>query len=409
MLTTDLDFPSWDAYPTPGEAAHHDLWRDGMDCDRIRGLGDGRLWIMETEPGHVNWQPMSRSLEPGQTRALAWHFAGHGADAVLYWQWRSAPCNQEQHHGALCDQAGRPRPVAAEIARTAAEFRACAAGLAGSRPAPRVAVVDRWLDRTFARRFPLQRLHGEDDGTAHALAHHRALRRRGEDVAVRDRLGDLGGLRLIVAPRWTHLDDGDAAALREWVLAGGHLLLGARSGSKDRHGAFHDHRQPGPVLAPLLGAEVEDLHVLTAGIPVAGAVAGCGLRVGERLLVTAADAEVAARWGDGHGWLAGTPALVTRRAGRGRISYLGAQPDDTLADAVAVWALAGAGITTPAADAAVEWCRRIAADGRTITIAVNTGAAPAPAADPAGARALVDDRRAGVLPAWGVAVWAAVG
>jgi beta-galactosidase len=299
--------------------------------------------------------------------------------------------------------------VAAEIARTAAEFRACAAGLAGSRPAPRVAVVDRWLDRTFARRFPLQRLHGEDDGTAHALAHHRALRRRGEDVAVRDRLGDLGGLRLIVAPRWTHLDDGDAAALREWVLAGGHLLLGARSGSKDRHGAFHDHRQPGPVLAPLLGAEVEDLHVLTAGIPVAGAVAGCGLRVGERLLVTAADAEVAARWGDGHGWLAGTPALVTRRAGRGRISYLGAQPDDTLADAVAVWALAGAGITTPAADAAVEWCRRIAADGRTITIAVNTGAAPAPAADPAGARALVDDRRAGVLPAWGVAVWAAVG
>lgn len=104
-LSRDLDFPSWDAYPDPAGDGRHDPWTDGLDCDRIRGLGS-RYWIMETEPGNVNWQRVCRHLAPGQTRALAWHFMAHGAEAVLYWQWRSAPCNQEQWHGAICDPAG---------------------------------------------------------------------------------------------------------------------------------------------------------------------------------------------------------------------------------------------------------------------------------------------------------------
>ena len=40
---------------------------------------------------------------------MAWHAVAHGADAVLYWQWRSPLGGQEQYHGTLVDQSGQTR------------------------------------------------------------------------------------------------------------------------------------------------------------------------------------------------------------------------------------------------------------------------------------------------------------
>lgn len=371
-ITDDLDFPSWDAYPDPA-SGRHDLWIDGFDCDRIAGLGDGRLWIMETEPGFVNWQKVSAHLAPGQMRALAWHFAGHGADAVLYWQWRSAPCNQEQFHGAICDAGGGLRPMAEELARIGREFAACAPLLAGSSVQREVLLLDRFLDRTLFRRFPLQRLNEAYDVVGHAHAHHAALRAAGCGVAVRDRLGDLSSFRLIVAPRLNHLPDADAAALADWVRAGGHLMLGARSGQKDDHGALHQHRQPGPVLAPLAGATVREFYALAEPLALDG-LEGSGRWFGEWLEPEAADVEVVARWRGAHGWLDGKPACVSRRVGAGRITLLGAVPDAGLARAATRWALAASGLHVPVTPPGLELHRRRGPAGE-LLIAVNDGSA----------------------------------
>jgi beta-galactosidase len=50
----------------------------------------------------------------------------------------------------------------------------------------------------------------------------------------------------------------------------------------------------------------------------------------------AEDTEVVLRYG-AHPWLEGQPALVTRRHGSGRISYLGVWPDDALMDGLVSW------------------------------------------------------------------------
>ena len=65
---------------------------------------------METQPGSVNWAPVNNTLDRGETRAMAWQAIGHGADAVCYWQWRSALNGQEQYHGALVGPDGTPLP-----------------------------------------------------------------------------------------------------------------------------------------------------------------------------------------------------------------------------------------------------------------------------------------------------------
>ena len=69
---------------------------------------------METQPGSVNWKPLNNSLDKGEARSMAWHAVGHGADAILYWQWRSALNGQEQYHGTLVDTTGQPRPFYSE-------------------------------------------------------------------------------------------------------------------------------------------------------------------------------------------------------------------------------------------------------------------------------------------------------
>ena len=54
---------------------------------------------------------------------MAWQAIGHGADAVEYWQWRSALNGQEQYHGTLVGPDGKPVPVYAEVRRLARSLR----------------------------------------------------------------------------------------------------------------------------------------------------------------------------------------------------------------------------------------------------------------------------------------------
>jgi hypothetical protein len=58
--------------------------------------------------------------------------------------------------------------------------------------------------------------------------------------------------------------------------------------------------------------------------------------MGRMVRPDAEDTEVVLRYG-AHPWLEGQPALVTRRHGSGRISYLGVWPDDALMDGLVSW------------------------------------------------------------------------
>ena len=84
-------------------SGHMNYLESGAAHDLVRGYKDRRFWLMETQPGNVNWQKVNNSLNQGETRAAAWHAVAHGAQAVLYWQWRSALGGQEQYHGTLLD------------------------------------------------------------------------------------------------------------------------------------------------------------------------------------------------------------------------------------------------------------------------------------------------------------------
>ncbi len=119
IITKPLTFASWDDYVGKG---HLDPDRNGLTHDLTRGFKRENFWVMETQPGAVNWAPLNNFLNRGEARAMAWQAIAHGADDVNYWQWRSALNGQEQYHGTLLGPDGTPVPFYDEVNQTAHEF-----------------------------------------------------------------------------------------------------------------------------------------------------------------------------------------------------------------------------------------------------------------------------------------------
>lgn len=134
----DLEIASWDSYPLgfledrleadtdhklaytrqgdpDFQAFHHDLYR---------AVGKGRWWVMEQQPGPVNWAPYNPAPLPGMVRLWTWEAFAHGAEVVSYFRWRQCPFAQEQMHAGLLRPDGQATSAHGEVAMLAQELTA---------------------------------------------------------------------------------------------------------------------------------------------------------------------------------------------------------------------------------------------------------------------------------------------
>ncbi len=370
-VARDLTLASWDDYVGQG---HLNAARNGAMHDLVRGFKRANFWVMETQPGSVNWAPVNNTLAPGETRAMAWQAVGHGADAVLYWQWRSALNGQEQYHGSLIGPDGEPLPIYTEIAQVGREFARTGAPFAGTTPVAQVAILHSY-DSRWAIDF--QRFNRNYHQLDVLLDYYRPLRHERLTVDIVNADAPLDGYKLVLAPDLNVISPELAAHLLAYVRQGGHLLLGPRSGMKDQYDGLNVQRQPGPLVGPL-GGRVEEYYALDSTVPVSGELGSGKVTLwAERLSVRAADDQILLRYGTSNGWLSGYPAMISRQVGKGRISYLGAALDPALMDRVIAWATNDAQIKPQFGPLPedVEVCRRVGA-GRAIFVLINHGAAP---------------------------------
>lgn len=313
----DLDIAAWDAYPlgflsdrlpaTPEhrrrfvrqgdpdfQAFHHDLYRS---------VGRGRWWIMEQQPGPVNWAPWNPDPLPGMARLWAWEAFAHGAEAVCYFRWRQAPFAQEQMHAGLLRPDSVAAPAYAEAERVAGELAAL----------PDVAVEQAevalvfdyasawaWETQPQGRDFSYFRL---------VFEAYRALRRLGLNIDILPPdVADLSGYKLVLAPGVATLSSALLGALAAFP---GSALVGPRSNSKTAEFATP---VPLPPNLPGLDARVCRVESLPPDVPVPLAAGGQFLHWREKLEGSAEVVEASAD---------GFPALV--RAGG--LHYLAGWPD----------------------------------------------------------------------------------
>ena len=229
----DLDIASWDSYPIgflsdrlEGSDAHKarflrqgDPDMQAFHHDLYRAVGRGRWWVMEQQPGPVNWAPYNPAPLPGMARLWAWEAFAHGAEAVLYFRWRQAPFAQEQMHAGLLRPDAAPAPALAEAMQVAQEMADLPdAGTAKARAALIFDYASCWAWETQPQGadFDMFRL---------AFETYRAARRLGLSLDIVPPDAPLDGYDLVLAPGLLELPD----TLADYA---GTALIGPRTGSK---------------------------------------------------------------------------------------------------------------------------------------------------------------------------------
>jgi beta-galactosidase len=333
-LGADLDFSTWDSYPTgfvqdrrEGEATAAEL-RTG-DPDEVAMNHDrygAPFWVMEQQPGDVNWPPYAPQPADGAMALWAHQAVAHGANAVLYFRWRRCREGQEQYHAGLRRHDGSPDRGYEDAREAAAAFD----DLDLAPPDRRVALLDDFEHEWALSAQP----HAPDfDYWTHARTYYRALRARGVDVDVVHPDTDLTGYAAVVAPTLYLADDALAARLSNYVESGGHLLATIRSGVKTRANQLRETLAPGP-LTDLVGATVERHETLPETLETRVTYHGDPYEFRTFAESLAADEATVRGWHDS-GVADGEPAIVDREVGEGSVAYCGVWPEEALADAVA--------------------------------------------------------------------------
>lgn len=266
QVAADLDVAGWDSYPlgftdllpqlTPDEkrrygrtghpdvaAFHHDLYR---------AVGRGRWWVMEQQPGPVNWAPHNPAPAPGMVRLWTWEALAHGAEVVSYFRWRQAPFAQEQMHAGLNRPDFQPAPAFAEVAQVVKEAGGVPLGQTAKAP---VALV---FDYEAAWVLSIQPQGKEFWYSGHVLAWYSALRRLGLDVDLVPPGANLTGYRLVLVPSLPIVSD---AARRAFEESDGLVVFGPRTGSKTEQFQIPEGLPPGP-LRPLIDVKVTRVESL---------------------------------------------------------------------------------------------------------------------------------------------------
>jgi beta-galactosidase len=255
-LGRDLDFVSWDNYPiTPwGESP----FGASLAADVMWGIKQRNVWVMEQQNGIAGWNVMGRR-PPGQwLRCAAWQAVAHGADAIVFFRWRSAHHGTEQYwHGAL-NHDGVPRRRYRELAEFGREMRNLSEELDGTAPHSDVAIVN-----SYEQHFAMD-IQPQAEGLRiwdQVARYYRVLKKSGLNVDVAPITVDLSRYKLVIAPSWYILTEEDAARFTRYVRDGGTLIVNARTGVKDNVNACRAEPLPS-LLREVLGVEVDDYDPL---------------------------------------------------------------------------------------------------------------------------------------------------
>jgi beta-galactosidase len=258
-VADDLDVAAWDSYPL---GALEEQWYEpeikakflrtghpdfaSFNHDLYRGMSKQPFWVMEQQPGPVNWAKWNPAPLPGMVRLWSWEAFAHGAGCVSYFRWRQAPFAQEQMHAGLNTPDNRLDIGGSEAERVAQELRALADHTEADphgKVSTRVALVfdyeAKWLFEVHPQGIDFHY-------PRFAVEYYSALRALGFDVDIVSTQASLDGYRLIVIPPLPVVPH-DLVRRLENSLA--HVIIGPRTGSKTTELQIPTNLPPGPLAS----------------------------------------------------------------------------------------------------------------------------------------------------------------
>ncbi len=342
-LARQLDFVSWDNYQRMQwtiETGVIDPAAGTLAADTMRGLKKQNFWVMEQQAGSGGWEIVSVAPRPGELRLWAWQSIAHGADAIVFFRWRTARYGTEQYWHGILDHHGMPGRRYAEVKQMGQEIKRVGDNLFGSRVRARVAIVLSY-DSRFA--FQIQANNPRFSYPRYLADLHRAFFAHNVAIDIVAPTDDLSDYALVIAPALYVLTEEVAKNLAAYVQNGGLLVVTMRSGVKDVDNTVVEMKLPG-LLAKVCGVEVEEYDSLALDMsnkvefavpaPADTQLANVGIWCD---VLKPVGADVVARYTEEY--YAGSPAVTINRFGSGRAVYVGTIGDDAFNRTLAAWLL----------------------------------------------------------------------
>ena len=231
----EIDLASWDSYPTwhkPTQTFEETAIDTAMMHDIIYSVKGQPFWQMECTPSMTNWQGVSKVKKPGVNIFSGLQAVAHGADGVLYFQWRQSRGASEKFHGAVVAHDGREdNRVFVESAELGALLEQLAS-VAGEQKEKQAAIVLDW-----SAKWALEGSQGpRNRGLGfweEITRHYAALTRLGVNVDFVSEDAELSGYKLVVAPMLYMLRVDFVQKLRAFTQGGGTLVVTYWSGVAD--------------------------------------------------------------------------------------------------------------------------------------------------------------------------------
>ena len=332
-----IDVISWDAYP-PWHNDYETTEFLGSKLaflnDYYRALKNKPFLILESTPSQVNWQPVNKPKRPGMHILSSLACVAHGADAIMYFQWRKSRGSSEKLHGAVVDHDNSPNNrVFKDVAALGDVLTRISEVKDTSTPA-KVALV--WDVENFWALEDAQGFTNSGKKYPQTLhAHYRAFWKANipVDVITKDKLNapDLARYDLVVAPMLYMTGEATMAAFKAYVTGGGTLVSSYIMGLVDENDLMHLGGFPQP-LKDIFGISINETDTLYPTdrnqLHVSGAVYEA---FDYCALFDVCGAEVLGTYGAD--FYAGNAAVTKHTCGKGAAYFIGARTgEDFLED-----------------------------------------------------------------------------
>lgn len=329
-LARELDFASIDTYPNLMFAPEPDPRDAALGLDVTRGLKRANFWVMEHQSGPPGGNLLFPTPRPGEQRRWTYQSVAHGADAILYFRWRTCLFGAEQFWHGLLPHDGVPGRRYEEAARTGAELKRLHPRLEGLGSGAEAAIV-RSYDNEWAMEIQPQTMGHRYD--AHLKTYYRFFYDSRIPVDVVSDESDWSAYKLVVLPHYMMARPGAAERIRKFAADGGTVVLDIRAGTKHWDNRMDDRTLPG-AFRELLGLRVTDYGTLREGesrLVADGSDAGAPAIGRGRVwydVVECEGAEPIAWFGEDY--IAGAPAAARHAYGKGSAYYFATEPDPEL-------------------------------------------------------------------------------
>ncbi|NQX58808.1 beta-galactosidase [Paenibacillus qinlingensis] len=328
-LSKELDLISLDVYPNMKSEPKERPAYAAEQHDMTRGFKDGRnYWVLEHQSGAPGAVEMAPTPIPGELRRWTFQSVARGADAIVYFRWRTLPYSIEELWHGILQHHGEPGRKYEEVKQVGLELKKLAPLLAETSPCAKVALI-RCYNNEWA--FELQPHMKGYEYIKHFEKYYAYFYDRGIPVDIVSPEEDFTGYDLLVAPNLMMAKAETVQALYRFVEEGGYFITDIRTGAKEWNNQITQMRLPG-LFRDLLGIGIEDYGIIEGEQEIGmrnlndGKISAATMwyEVIDLLAVESAAEPMAMYTG---GYYRETPAVTRRAYGKGCGVYIGTVPD----------------------------------------------------------------------------------